>query len=189
MPYPIGTNPITYISSVKYLIAIAVIGIGILALSEHVTSKNGLKGVATNGMWGYSLLAISVLGLMFEMIGQLNNTINSTIQHKLSTSVTFMIEIMPAFFLFLILFTIIMIISNDYSKINKGEFSGDYYKYSGLLTFTIIIQYALLIYYYVIKKEGKDAWIVTYLNLFFGIFNIIIISMMLIVSRYFTTDG
>jgi len=169
------------------LVTIAIIGMIIIVFLSTPISSDGLSGPASATVWGYGAIAISVLGLIFTMIGNKN---------KVSPKGGFMEQLMytiPAFLMILVLIFIMTVTSHYYIRINKGYVSRDYHKYSTLATLTISTQYILLVYYIFseirdINSDDKSS-VVTYLNYMFAIGNFIIIGMLAIIAKYFTADG
>jgi hypothetical protein len=170
------------------IVTIAIIGMIILVFLSTPISSDGVSGPATASVWGYGAIAISVLSLIFTMIGDKNKS-----SAKKSEFMGQVMHTIPAFLMLIVLIFIITATSHYYVRINKGFVSRDYYKYSTLATLTIITQYGLLVYYIISESldyESSDNSIVaTYLNYLFAIGNSIIIGMLVIIAKYFTTDG
>lgn len=167
------------------LVTIAVIGMIIMAFLFTPISSNGLSGPASSIVWGYGAIAISVLGLIFTMIGDKNRSKPLTPPPSVIEQ---FIYISPGFLMILILICIITVTSHYYIRINKGEVSKDYYKYNSLAILTISTQYFLLVYY-LLDNTRDEFHIAAYLNFGFFTCNILIIGMLLIIAKYYTTDG
>ena len=172
------------------LVTIALIGMSIIIFLSAPTSSDGIRGPAAASVWGYGAMAISVLGIIFTIIG---DKLKLKPDHKTGGSIKWLLFTIPAFLMLFVLIFIITMTSHYYIRINKGEVSEDYYKYSSLATLTISTQYLLLVYYILttvgpFNTHDKYA-IATYLNYMFATGNIIIIIMLTIVAKYFITDG
>ena len=172
------------------LFVIAFIGMSIMIVLTAPLSRDGLSGPASASVWGYGTMAISVLGLIFTMIGEgINKRINP---QPSNNSISWAVFTAPAFLMLLVLIFITTMTSHYYIRINKGDVSKDYYKYSSLATFSICTQYLLLVYY-ILTENGTivndNKYPLVFLNYLFTICNLLIIIMLSIVANYFITDG
>ena len=172
------------------LFVIAFIGMSIMIVLTAPLSRDGVSGPASASVWGYGTIAISVLGLIFTMIGErINNRMKPPPSNN---SMTWAVFTAPAFLMLMVLIFIITMTSHYYKRINKGDVSKDYYKYSSLATFSICCQYLLLVYYILTENKtivNDNKYPIVFLNYFFTICNLLIIIMLSIIANYFITDG
>ena len=118
--------------------------------------------------------------------------INNRMKPPPSNSISWAVFTAPAFLMLLVLIFIITMTSHYYIRINKGDVSKDYYKYSSLATFSICCQYLLLVYYILTENKtivNDNKYPLVFLNYLFTICNLLIIIMLSIVANYFITDG
>lgn len=175
------------------LIILALIGIIInLFLVTNITS-DGSRGPATTAVWGYGAIAMSTLGLMFTMFGMKNN-MNELKQLTLKFSGELLMSSLPAFLMLTVLVSIMSLNGYFYARINKGEVTEDYHKYGTLATITISAQYFLLLYYIINETQTNGvknyySAVIAYFNYLFTLGNIIMIGILTIIVKYFTTDG
>ena len=171
------------------LFVIAFIGMSIMIVLTAPLSSDGLSGPASASVWGYGTIAISVLGLIFTMIGE---KLKLERKPTFNDSISWAIFTAPAFLMLLVLIFITTMTSHYYIRINKGDVSKDYYKYSSLATFSICCQYLLLVYY-ILTENGTivndNKYPLVFLNYLFTICNMLIIIMLSIIANYFITDG
>ena len=83
------------------LVTIALIGMSIIFFLSAPTSSDGIRGPAAASVWGYGAIAISVLGIIFTIIGDKH-------QEQKGNSITWLMFTIPAF---LMLFVLIFIIT------------------------------------------------------------------------------
>ena len=173
------------------LIILGLIGIIINFFIVTDTTPDGIKGPATTAVWGYGAIAMSVLGLMFNIIGKQHSTGSQT--SSLAFSMKLLTNSMPAILMLIVLVSMISLNAHYYTKINTGNISDDYSNYSSLSSVTISIQYFLLLYYINSGSNVSNKYIFdnvyAYINYLFAICNIIIIFMLTIIVKYFSTDG
>lgn len=180
------------------LLILAVIGIIIkLFLGANIT-EDGSIGPATTDIWAYGSVAVSVLGLMFNMFAFLNQMTNST-----TDNITFIknliLSSLPGVLLLSILIWLITLNAQYFSRINKGDVATEYYTYNNLSLFMISIQFALL-YIYITNKSSiinnKDASKLiaennkySFIMYMLSIGNLTVAGIMTIILKYFSTDG
>ena len=170
------------------LIILALIGIVINLFLVSDTTTDGVRGPATTAVWGYGAIAMSTLGLMFTMFGMKNN-MNALTHRTIKFSMELLLSSLPAFLMLTVLVSIITLNAQFYRKINKGEVPQEYQRYSTLSTITISAQYFLLLYYIINETRGTKDNIIAYFNYLFALGNIIMIGILTIIVKYFTTDG
>lgn len=171
------------------------IGIIVKLFFASNTTADGSSGPATAAVWGYGVTAASIIGIMFvtfAMTRRMEKISNNSLEFVKSL---FMHSMVPMLTLGILVW-LISINAQFYNKINKGAVANDYYTYSGVSTFLLIIQIVMLYRY--IQDELRDGSSnmkeiltskvvsVTYL-LTLG--NAILLGIMTIILHYFSTDG
>ena len=173
------------------LIILGLIGIIINFFIVTDTTPTGIKGPATTAVWGYGAIAMSVLGLMFNIIGKHHSYANQT--NTLAFSMKLLTNSMPAILMLIVLVSMISLNAQYYTKINTGNISADYSKYASFSSITISFQYFLLLYYInsgsIVTNKYIFDNVFAYINYLFAICNIVIIFMLTVIVKYFSTDG
>jgi len=153
------------------------------------TSDDGTDGPASSSVYGYGIVAFSILSGIFlsfalatgEPVEQSGNSVVAFLKVLIKHS-------LQPVLLFIILMWIIAINTNYYTKINQGRVTDEYFKFSSLSNILIFIQVIILFLFLneeePIKKNqmSQILYILASLNLVFA-------AMMNIVLKYFSTDG
>jgi len=189
---------------INILTGIAIAGIMMKVFLYQNTSQTGDVGPANSSIWGYGVILISLLGILYVTFSL------ATKSEMQSGIVDFMKAIYNSsfpvlFFMGLIIWLITMNVSYQ-SRINKGQVSNDYYKFGFISTFLIALQ-LLIILKFVRDKMGTTqntssgnttpmANIFNQLSLQMasigyavGTINYAIVAIMQIILEYFSTDG
>ena len=77
---------------------------------------------------------------------------------------------------------------NYYTKINKGEISDEFKIYSFVSSFVILLQLCVL-YKFLTEKIDKEKTRYTLFSYLLTLSNVILIGIMTIILRFFSTDG
>ena len=186
---------------VKYdynnFIGFAFVGIIIKLFFGNNYVDDGSSGPASSTIWGYGLIIISILLIIFiksisadSNIPDLSNT--KTILEMISKIFEYLKNISPLLIMFLLLLWIVILNNRFFTNINKGIVSEEFYNYSFLSTLLVFLQ--LMVIYkwlFIDEKNDKKGERPTLVNVtyLFTILNIIITIMMQIVLEYFSTDG
>lgn len=171
------------------------IGIIIKLFFGTNTTMDGSSGPATAAIWGYGVTAASIVGIMFvtfAMSGRMEKISNNSLEF---VKRLFVHSIVPLLTLGILVW-LISINAQFYKKINSGVVAKDYYTYSGVSTFLLVIQIVML-YRYIIDELNvgssnmkeiltSNVISITYL-LTLG--NAILLGIMTIILNYFSTDG
>ena len=147
------------------------------------------QGAATAVVYGYGLVAISLIIIMFNdfALAQKENSLNST-------SVYFVFKMLkssiPTLVTFCILWWLITLNLFHFNRINENDVAKDYSTYSFISTIFILLQIFVIFKYSNSKingdnKSNKFAPIVYVLSLI----NIIFVVIQLIILKFFSTDG
>lgn len=186
--------------------AMGLVGIGGLLvkvfLSEN-TSDDGNKGPAAGSVWGYGVTAASVLTAMFVTFALVSRMSPITDKNTFSFILALLTHSIPSLLLLGVLAWLIAINAMYYKRINKGDVADEYYTYSGVSTFLVVVQAFLLFKYIVdelhvaatsnnsLKHTIETALAskmasVTYL---LTLANLLLAGIMTIILEYFSTDG
>jgi hypothetical protein len=183
------------------LVILAVIGIVIKFFLGINTTEDGSRGPATTDIWAYGAIAVSVLGLMFNIFALLNR-MDQTVTDNISFIKNLIMTSLPAVLLLSILIWIISLNAQYFTRINKGDVAKEYYTYNNLSLFMITIQYTML-YIYITnqlnigsnKSDEKKTSLLIYNNkismimYMLTIGNLSVAGILTIILKYFSTDG
>jgi len=188
---------------INVLSYMTLIGIIIKLFMGSSITEDGSRGPATSAIWGYGIMAASVLGIMFIMFAITTKMKMSKLSDTTTgfISALFMYSLPPMLMLG-ILAWVISINGKFYKRINQGKVAKEYSTYDNLSTFMILLQLGVLYKYLTGEMrigDTKDAsrvdaldalkskmGSITYL-LTLG--NLIIMSIMTIILTYFSSDG
>jgi hypothetical protein len=174
-------------------VLLSIIGIIIKMFFNNNYTNDGSTGPATSNIWGYGMIAFSVLGLLF-----IKFTIANQQKEDSGNSLSYLFELyshaIPSLMLLLLLLWLIMLNSYYFKSINMGKVSSEYNIYSGVSTFVIILQ--IYIVYKSIKSDISEPSnnvflnrLLTLLSYLLTISNAILIGILTIILKYFSTDG
>ena len=178
------------------IIGFAFVGIIIKLFFGNNYTKDGDSGPASSTIWGYGLIIVSILLIIF--LKSISNDIDipslsnvNSILGLLSKIFEYLKSISPLLFMFLILSWIVILNNRFFTRINKGDVSPEFFSYSFLSTLLIFLQ-LMVIYKWLFADENDKKGEITNLisvSYLFTVLNIIITIMMQIVLEYFSTDG
>ena len=175
------------------------IGIIIKLFFGNITTTDGSQGPASAALWGYGVVAMSVLVIMFinfalaSQMMELNKYSSNTvgfIKALLTSS-------MPILLTFIILVWLLIINTTYYKRINEGKIANEYNTFSTISTILVVFQLVILFKYLndeVLAKKGNliagvlkgQLASITYI---LSILNLVFVGMMNIVLEFFSTDG
>lgn len=152
-------------------------------------TKDGTDGPASSSVYGYGIVAFSILSGIFltfslaskEKISSESNPVVGFIKELIKHS-------LHPILLFIILLWIISINVNYYTKINKGNVTKEFFQFSTLSNILIILQIIILFIYLKEQTEGRKSQMTQLLYILASL-NLIFAAMMNIVVKYFSTDG
>jgi heme/copper-type cytochrome/quinol oxidase subunit 2 len=179
----------------------AIIGVIIKMFFSNDYSVDGLSGPANTNIWGYGVISFSLLGLLFVTYSLTYQKDQKDQKDKVNfNSISFLQELfnysIPSFLLLFILFWLIMLNITYYTPINKGNVSSEFVNYSFVSSFVILIQ--LFVVYKFIRekfnnhnnnKQNTMAHSYKLLSYLLTLSNIILIGIMTIILKYYSTDG
>jgi len=186
---------------INNLVLFAFVGIIIKLFLSSNTTDDGSRGPASAAIWGYGVIAASVLGIMFITFAMATQ-MSKLSENSLGFVKAMFLHSLPPMLMLIVLVLLISINSEYFKRINEGDVANEYSTYSNLSTFMVMIQLGVLYKYLVdellIGRGGptnKTMLIealrsrlasVTYL-LTLG--NLTLVSVMTIILKYFSTDG
>lgn len=187
---------------VNILTGIACAGIAIKMFFYQNTSQTGDFGPANSAIWGYGVILIALLGILYV-------TFSLATKSELQSGAFEFIKVIfknsfPVLFLMALISWLIAMNISYYSRINKGQVSNDYYKFGFISSFLIILQ-VIIILKFVRDKMGLSQTttennplsnVFNQLSLQMasigyavGTINYAIVAIMQIILEYFSTDG
>jgi len=189
---------------INSMLIFSLMGMCIKVFFGNVTSPDGTYGRANATIWGYGLVAIAILVVMF-----INYAIHDKIlrieKRGLSGIIdfikTFLSSSLPSFLTVSILLWIITLNALYYNSINQGKVAAEFYQLSAgtsmLFLFQIICIFQLIKSFIAIKTKTatdiNDAMItqsrITLATYFITAINLIVAGMMTIILQFFSTDG
>lgn len=186
---------------INNLVLFAFVGIIIKLFMGSINTDDGSRGPASAAIWGYGVIAASVLGIMFITFAMATQMTKLS-ENSLGFVISMLLHSLPPLLMLGVLTWLITINAEYFKRINEGDVAKEYSTYSNLSTFMVMIQLGVLYKYMVdellIGKGGptnktmlfealkSKMASVTYL-LTLG--NLIVASVMTIILKYFSTDG
>ena len=186
---------------INNLVLFAFVGIIIKLFLGSSTTEDGSRGPASAAVWGYGVIAASVLGIMFITFAMASQMTKLS-QNDIGFIKSLFLHSLPPVLMLTVLVWLITINGEYFKRINQGEVAAEYNTYNNLSTFMVMIQLGVLYKYMIdellIGKGGptnKTMLVealrsrlasVTYL-LTLG--NMMVATVMTIILKYFSTDG
>ena len=173
-------------------IMFAIVGVIIKFFFSNNYSIDGMSGPASTNIWSYGIISFAMVGLLF---------IGYSVKHKETIANTNSLQYIfdlfkfsiPGFLLLIILFWLMSLNSVYYTQINKGNISDEFNNYSFVSSFVIAIQlfvvYKFLNIQFAVNDDTNKKNPYTLLSYLLTLTNIILIGIMTIILKYFTTDG
>lgn len=187
---------------VNILTGIIFAGLAIKLFFNQSTSQDGTSGPANSAIWGYGVVLIALFGILYVTFSlatksEMQSGISQFMKNVLNSS-------FPVLFLMgIIVWLFVMNISYQ-GRINKGQVSNDYYKFSFVSNFLIILQ-VMAIIQFIRNKLGMTqantdntpiSRVLNQLSMQMasvgyavGVINYAIVAIMQIILEYFSTDG
>jgi hypothetical protein len=204
---------------INSMLLISIVGMSIKIFFGSKTSKDGTSGPANSVIYGYGLVALSILTVIFvsyaihdrigniENRGGIKNSVNfimnkGKITNILSFLKSFLTSSMPSIITIISLVWIITLNITYYSRINKGMVATEYFQLSTGTSFLFIIQLICVFQYLKlfielksesdVKKKNeliKTQSRIAFATYFITALNLIVAGMMTIILQFFSTDG
>ena len=190
-------------SSLKYdstnMMVFAFVGILIKLFFGNNTTADGSSGPASSAVWGYGIVALSVLSILFITFA-LATQMTAVSQYNTMDFIMKLVQgsLVP-FLMLLILVWLISINLTFYKRINEGNVASEYNQFSTVSTILVVVQLMVLFKYlkdaFKVEKGGQNGLggahksqmaSITYV---LTALNVIFVGMMNIVVAFFSTDG
>jgi hypothetical protein len=165
-------------------------------------SNDGIDGPANSTIWGYGVVALSLLGILYITFSLGSKAAMESSSFQL-IKMLFTSSFPVLFLIGLLIWLIIMNVSYR-TRINKGQVSNDYYKISFVSSILIILQIIIILKYVrdkvgMSKLSGENNVLSKILNELssqmatfgytIGTINYLIAGILQIILEYFSTDG
>jgi hypothetical protein len=164
-------------------------------------SVDGTSGPAGAAMWGYGLVAIAVLIIMFVMFGISQNMNKIQRLSALEYVKGLFIHGLPPMLLLCILIWLIFLNARYFKRINQDNVASEYYNYSSVSTVLVIIQLLVLLKYFrenyeIAIAKGDDNAVKAALtsklasaSYLITLGNFMLAAIQNIILEFFSTDG
>lgn len=192
LPVPIKRLPY----DIKIFSFLCIMGI-VVKIIFGQTSNDYAKAT----VWGYGFSILALFGLLVSSFGIFNK------DHASSGVIGFLKKIfknaLPIILSIVIIALIIVQNVSFYKQINSGRVADEYYQFSGVSSFLILVQTVLVINYLMdilsgqrnkddVEKNGVMTALASEMNsiiLILSVMNVGIIGVLQVVLKYFSTDG
>ena len=190
---------------INNMIGFSVVGVLIKLFFGSNVTEDGSSGPANASIWGYGIISLAVLTVLFITFGLAFNDKNVD---KISSSIgifstlkKMLTKSLPSLLPLIVLLWIIILNILYFKRINQGKVADEYYTYSSMTTVIILIQIIALFKYLkdnlaaIIKNDNLPTPTsvpndrMAYATYFFSLLNFIFIGIMTIVLEFFSTDG
>ena len=195
-------NGVDYL--INSMLIFAIMGMCIKVFFGNVTSKDGTYGRANATIWGYGLVALALLVVMF-----VNYSIHDKIMRieKKGTSgiiaflKSFLSSSGPSLLTVIVLLWIVSLNAAYYTRINQGNVAQEFYQLSAGTSMLFLIQiiciFQLIKSYIAIKTKtdpNVDGAAITQSRIsiatyFITAISLVVAGMMTIILEFFSTDG
>jgi hypothetical protein len=204
---------------INSMLMISIVGMCIKIFFSTELTENGLSGPANAVIYGYGIVALAIITLLFISYGihdRVENIENrgkaNDVKGKLVNIMLFIKSFLtssgPSILTILVLGWIISLNISYYKKINKGMVASEFYQLSSGTTFLFVFQIICLFQYLKLfidgKTEKKDQSKegiekmeknestksrIAFATYFITTINLVIVGMMTIILQFFSTDG
>jgi len=191
--------------TINIMFIFALIGMCVKVFFGSEKSKDGTYGPANTIIYGYGIVALSILTVMFisyaihDRIGKIEN--KGKVESIVNFIKSFFTSSMPSVLTIVVLIWIITLNVTYYTRINMGLVAKEYYQLSAgtsfLFVFQIVCLFQYLKLYIKIKTDSKNATEedatsqsrIAFATYFITAINLIVVGMMTIILQFFSTDG
>ena len=194
---------------INTLTLIAFIGVVIKLFLGQGPRADGTGGPANSAIWGYGTIAMSILGIMFVTFGLATQMVEGQEkgmgrlkENSLGFVKALLMHSLPPLLMLIVLVWLIALNAQYFTRINEGKVAAEYGSYNNLSTIMVMIQ-LICLYKYLVDElkvsEGGPAnqtalvdamksrlASITYL---LSLGNLMVIGILTIILRYFSTDG
>jgi len=180
------------------MMVFAFVGILIKLFFGNNTTADGSSGPASSAVWGYGIVALSILSILFITFA-LATQMTAVSQYN---TMDFIMKLINGsqvpFLMLLILVWLISINMTYYKRINEGKVASEYNQFSTVSTILVVVQLIVLFKYlkdaFSTEKGGNGIGSalksqMTSITYILTALNVIFVGMMNIVLAFFSTDG
>lgn len=203
--------PLGYDYIINCLMIMSMIGLSVKIFFGSEKSPNGDYGSASSTIWGFGLVSLSIVTLMFvsyslhakfNEIKNKNKNKNDPIKIGIFL-MEFMSQSVPSILTVIILLWVITLNITFYKRINQGNVANEYFSLTSgssfLFTFQVICLFLYLTEY--IKGQSNNPSLdqltndnsslnrIKFAIYFIALINLMITGMMTIILYLFSTDG
>ena len=170
------------------LIGFSLVGVIIKLFFNSNNTADGSSGPANASIWGYGVIVGTIFTAMFLSFALLSNkpTLDNNI---LEFTKGLVVNSFPSLLTLIILVWILGLNMTYYKKINQGRISEEYDQFSWISTLFIMIQLVALFYLLQSQTCGGDSATSKYVVYGTSFINLILLSFMNTILKYFSTDG
>jgi|AntAceMinimDraft_5_1070358.scaffolds.fasta_scaffold34297_1 hypothetical protein len=166
---------------------------GVIIKMIQPTSSNINVGPASASLWSYGMIMMATLGIMFSSFAVINK-MDTLKTNSVSFVKSLFTQSVPSLLLIGLLTWLIVLNAQYFKNINQGEVATEYSMYSNVSFFLILLQ--LWIAYDYMQNSMKTSEVMdSYnrrllsVNYLLTITNSMVILIMNIILKYFSTDG
>jgi hypothetical protein len=189
-----NNNGIEGKKDIQNVFMLAMIGLIIKLFFGQSTSSDGETGPASAAVWGFGIVLVAAVVLLFINVGLVNlvsneNAVSNTLKAVLKTGT------MPIIFIIILLAWLFSMNVSNFKKINEGKVANEYLQFSFASTIMIMLELGLLLKYLLLfispNSDGKEAdldKLKSGMSVLF-VFNMVVLAVMQIILSFFSTDG
>ena len=166
---------------------------GVIIKMIQPTSSNINVGPASASLWSYGMIMMATLGIMFSSFAVISK-MDTLKTNSVSFVKSLFTQSVPSLLLIGLLTWLIVLNAQYFKNINQGEVATEYSMYSNVSFFLILLQ--LWIAYDYMQNSMKTSEVMdSYnrrllsVNYLLTITNSMVILIMNIILKYFSTDG
>jgi hypothetical protein len=175
---------------VNNFMAFSIVGIIIKLFFKSDTTADGSSGPANASVWGYGVVSLSIFAVMF-----LSFSLASTTQNLNKDLIGFikalMSDSLPSLLTLFVLIWLITLNVTYFKRINQGRISKEYNQFSTINSILLIVQLGVLFTFLrdQLSPSREKSNTLTYVIYGMTFLNVVFISMMNIILKFFSTDG
>ena len=188
---------------ITLLMLFCLVGVIVKLFIGQSHSSDGSYGPASASIWGYGVVALSVLSLIMITFTLASKMLpKDTNPENWGIAKILIVNSLPGLLLFGVLTWLITLNATYYKQINEGHVATEYAQFSTMSSIMVILQILALFKYlmddYKISQGGptntSDLRValksqMSAISYLLTILNIVFIGMMNIVVEFFSTDG
>lgn len=181
---------------INNMIGFTTVGLLIKLFFGTTTSDDGSSGPASASIWGYGVVALSILSILFITVALATKIIDINKYDVLTSLKLLLTKSTPALLTLIVLIWLIVVNVIYFKRINQGRVAGEYYNYSSITTLIVVFQLIALFKY---LKDNMSSLTsaetkmpvdrMAYVIYFLTVLNFIFTGIMTIILEFFSTDG